>query len=275
MFGIDPSQIERARQALIDQTALYLPKLITGIIILILGWIIIKFIGRGMRKGFEKKKFDKSLSSFLVSVTTIGLKILLLITVASMIGIQMTSFIAILGAAGLAVGLALQGSLSNFAGGVLILVSKPFKVGETIEAQGHTGNVKAIDILYTTMETFTGETVVIPNGDLANSDIVNYSRKPTRRLDLTVGISYDSDIKKAKKLLDKLVSKDERVLEDPKYTIDVGNLGDSSVDIRVTMWTKNADYLQLKLDLTEAIKHNFDANDISFPFPSLEVYLQK
>lgn len=125
------------------------------------------------------------------------------------------------------------------------------------------------------METFTGEIVVIPNGDLANSDIKNYSRKPIRRLDMTVGISYDSNIKKAKKLLDKLVSADERVLDEPKYTIDVGNLGDSSVDLRVTMWVKNADFLQTKLDLTEQVKVNFDKNDISFPFPSLEVYMQK
>lgn len=275
MFGIDPSQIDRIRQLIIDQSATYLPKLAGALVVLVLGWMAIGLFKRFLRNTFEKKKFDKSLLSFLLSLTNIGLKILLLITVASMIGIQMTSFIAILGAAGLAVGLALQGSLSNFAGGVLILVSKPFKVDEHIKAQGHQGIVKKIDILYTTIQTFTGELVIIPNGDLANSDIVNYSRKPIRRLDMTIGISYDSDIKKAKKLLNKLVSKDERVLKEPKYSVDVGNLGDSSVDFRVTMWTKNSDYLQLKLDLTETIKLEFDAAGLSFPYPSLEVYMHK
>jgi small conductance mechanosensitive channel len=273
MFGIDSSQIARVKQLIIDQSATYLPKLAGALLVLVIGWAAIGLFKRFLRKGFEKKKFDKSLSSFLLSVTNIGLKILLLITVASMIGIQMTSFIAILGAAGLAVGFALQGSLSNFAGGVLILVSKPFKVGESIEAKGHRGNVKQIDILYTTMETFSGETVVIPNGNLANSDIKNYSRKPIRRIELTVGISYDSDLKVAKKLLNKLVSKEDRVLEDPKFTVDVNNLGDSSVDFRVTMWTENKNFLQLKMDLTEKIKLEFDKAGLDFPFPSLQVYL--
>lgn len=253
----------------------YVPRVAGALVVLVVGWIAIKIIVGVMKRRLQKSSADPSLHGFLTGLLGAGLKIMLIISVIGMLGVQMTSFIAVLGAAGLAVGLALQGSLSNFAGGVLILVSKPFKVGEVVDAQGHKGTVKEISILYTNIDTFTGEVVVIPNGDLANSDIVNYSRKPIRRLDLTVGISYDSDIKKAKERIESLVSADERVLKDPKHSVDVGNLGDSSVDIRVTMWTKNANFLQLKLDLTEQIKLDFDENKISFPFPSMEVYMKK
>jgi len=191
------------------------PMLLLAILTLIVGLWLIKLIVQALRRTMDKGKIDLSLQRFLSSLVSILLKVLLVISVASMIGIQMTSFIAILGAAGLAVGLALQGSMSNFAGGVLILLFKPFKVGDFIDAQGHTGTVSAIQVFNTILKTPDNKTIIIPNGAISNGSITNFSTEPKRRVDMTFGIGYSDNIKKAKDVLKQLVQADERILQDP------------------------------------------------------------
>ena len=203
------------------------------------------------------------------------LKILLFISVASMVGIATTSFIAIIGAAGLAIGLALQGSLGNFAGGVLILIFKPFKVGDTIEAQGYLGAVAEISILYTIVNTFDNRRIVIPNGSLSNATLVNVSYYDTRRCDMTFGIAYGDDIDKARAVIKQLLNEDERVLPEPEPRISVGSLGDNSVNIIVRPWTKTDDLWPVYWDMHERVKKAFDKEGITIPFPQRDVHLYK
>lgn len=251
----------------------YGPKLLLAILVLIIGlWIINRFVNL-MGKGMERSNTEPTLAQFLRNLVSIGLKALLLISVAGMIGIQTTSFIAVLGAAGLAVGLALQGSLGNFAGGVLILLFKPYRVGDYIEAQGIGGTVKQIQIFNTIINTVDNKRIVVPNGAISNGIITNYSAEPTRRVDFLFGIGYGDDIAKAKDVIRKLVEADERVFDDPAPTIVVSNLGDSSVDITVRVWANASDYWGLKFELTEKVKLAFDEADITIPFPQRDVHV--
>lgn len=253
----------------------YSPKFITAIVVLIVGWVAIGFINRGVQRFFERINLDEALETFIMSLTSIMLKIILLVIVATMFGVQTTSLVALLGAAGLAVGLALQGSLSNFAGGVLILIFEPFKIGDYIEAQGESGTVKTIQIFNTVLNTPDNKVIVLPNGNLANNVIVNYTAQKERRLDLVFGIGYDDDIKLAKKTLEAVVVSDDRVLKkkaDHKPQIVVGNLGESSVDIWCRVWVKTDDYWSLKFDKLEAVKEAFDKKGISIPFPQRDVH---
>ena len=185
---------------------------------------------------------ETTLRRFLNSLSNIGLKGLLLISVASMLGIETTSFIAVLGAAGLAIGLALQGSLANFAGGVLILIFRPYKVGDFVEAAGQSGIVKSIEIFSTVLTTGDNKTIILPNGSISNSAVINYSTQETRRVDLVFCIGYDDDLRRAKAVLESLNNADERILKDPEPMIEVSNLGDSSVDITTGSWVNAADY---------------------------------
>lgn len=254
----------------------YSPKFIAAIVVLILGWIMIGFINRGIQRFFARVNLDEALETFIMSLASMALKIILLVIVATMFGVQTTSLVALLGAAGLAVGLALQGSLSNFAGGVLILIFKPFKIGDYIAAQGQGGTVKAIQIFNTVLSTIDNKIVVLPNGILANDVIINYTDQKERRLDLVFGISYDDDIKLAKKTLEDVVVSDDRVLKkkaDHQPQIVVGNLGESSVDIWCRVWVKTDDYWSLKFDKLEAVKEAFDKKGISIPFPQQDVHL--
>jgi small conductance mechanosensitive channel len=187
-------------------------------------------------------------------------------------GVEMTSFVAILGAAGLAVGLALQGSLSNFAGGVLILMFKPFKVGDTVEAQGTTGEVESIDILYTKIKNFDNKLVTLPNGILANNLIINYSEKSTRRVDMKVGIAYGTDIKKARKIILEVLNKDERVHKDPEPVVHFNNFGENSLDLTIRSWANTEDLWPVYWENLEAIKEAFEANNIGVPHPQRDVY---
>ncbi|HAS76051.1 MAG TPA: mechanosensitive ion channel protein MscS, partial [Marinobacter adhaerens] len=220
-------------------------------------------------------KKDPTLNKFLCGLIGAILKILLLISVASMVGIATTSFIAIIGAAGLAVGLALQGSLANFAGGVLILIFKPFKVGDTIDAQGYLGSVREISILYTIVDTFDNRRIVIPNGQLANASLTNLSAYETRRCDMSFGIGYGDDIDKAKAICKRLIEEDERALKDPEPLVVVGALGESSVDLTVRAWTKSGDLWPFYWDMHEKVKKAFDAEGISIPFPQRDVHMIK
>lgn len=251
----------------------FAPKLISAILVLVIGWLAIGLFVRWLKKNLQKKKVDKTLAPFLTSFIGVALKILLIITVISMVGVQMTSFIAVLAAAGLAVGFALQGSLANFAGGVLILVFKPFKVGHFIEAGSHMGTVHEIRVLYTVLKTPDNKTVVIPNGQLANSSLTNFSIEKTRRVDMEFGIGYEDDIKQAKKVLESIIKKDKRVLKDPAYQIVVANLGDSSVDFKVRAWVQASDYWTFFFDMQETVKQTFDKEGISIPYPQRDVHV--
>ncbi|AFP32544.1 mechanosensitive ion channel family protein [Marinobacter sp. BSs20148] len=272
LFSADGRATELVDQA-ITLVMAYAPKVVLAIITLIVGmWLINRFV-RLLDSKLGKK--DPTLNTFLCGLLSAVLKILLLISVASMVGIATTSFIAIIGAAGLAIGLALQGSLGNFAGGVLILIFKPFKVGDVIEAQGYLGSVVEISILYTIVNTFDNRRIIIPNGDLSNSSLTNLSAYPTRRCDMSFGIGYGDDIDKAKATIKRLIEEDERALKDPEPMVVVGGLGDSSVNLTVRAWTKSADLWPFYWDMQERVKKAFDAEGISIPFPQRDVHMYK
>lgn len=257
----------------ITLTMAYAPKLVLAIITLIIGmWLINRFVSvLDVKLG----KKDPTLNKFLCGLLGAILKILLLISVASMVGIATTSFVALIGAAGLAVGLALQGSLGNFAGGVLILIFKPFKVGDTIEAQGFLGAVREISILYTIVDTFDNRRIVIPNGSLSNSSLTNVSYYDTRRCDMTFSISYGDDIDKARDVIKRCLNEEGRVLPEPEPRISVGSLGDNSVNIIVRPWTKTDDLWPVYWDMHEKIKKEFDKEGLTIPFPQRDVHLYK
>lgn len=250
-------------------------KLIYSVIALIIGLWVIQAIIKQLVGMMKKREVDPSLIPFLRSLLNIGLKAALFITIAGMIGIEMTSFVAILGAAGLAVGLALQGTLQNFAGGVMILLFKPFRVGDVVEAQSYVGVVKEIQIFNTLLTTPDNKVIIIPNGGLANSSMTNYSKMETRRVDFSFGIDYSDDFEKAKGLISNIVQADERVLKDPEPFIRVGELGDSSVNITTRIWVNSGDYWPVHFDTIEAVKKSFDSNGISFPFPQMDVHMDK
>lgn len=259
----------------VELLMVYGPKLLLAIVVLIVGLWIIKGFTKQMKRLMEKRNVDESLRPFLHSLISSILKILLVISVMQMVGVAMTSFVAILAAAGLAIGMALSGTLQNFAGGVMILILKPFKVGDYVESSGHGGVVKEIQIFHTILETFDGRTIILPNAPVANGALVNKSTKPVRRVDLTFGIGYGDDIDKARKVIKEYVDKDSRVLKDPAYDILVSELADSSVNFAVRLWVKSADFWAVKFDTTENIKKAFDKNGISIPFPQTDVHLMK
>ena len=253
----------------------YGPQLLLAIVVLIVGmWVINRFVA-GTRKTLEMRSFDATLGRFLTSLLSVVFKALLLISVASMIGIATTSFIAILGAAGLAIGLALQGSLANFAGGVLVLMFRPFKVGDFIEAQGISGTVAEIQIFNTVIRTTDNKVIIVPNGPISNGIITNYSKEATRRVDFVFGIGYGDDIAQARSVLEGLISADERILSDPPHLVVVSDLADSSVNFTVRVWVNAPDYSGVYFAMTEAVKLAFDQANISIPYPQSEVHLHQ
>lgn len=253
----------------------YGPKLIGAILLLVIGLWVIKLFTRWLGKILVKAGVDKSLHGFLRSMTSALLKTMLIISVMVMVGIEMTSFIAILAAAGLAVGMALSGTLQNFAGGVMILLFRPFKVGDYITAQGHSGTVKEIQIFNTILTTPDNVTIILPNGGLSGSAMTNYSTQPTRRVDFTFGIGYGDDIDKAKKILSDIIGEDERIMKDPAPFIAVSELADSSVNLVVRVWVNASDYWSVFFDTQEKVKKQFDARGVSIPFPQTDVHLHQ
>jgi len=245
----------------------YTPKLIAAILIWIVGSWIIKLILKGIKRAMSKGNYDESLQKFLSDLISWALKILLIVIVLGTVGIETTSFAAILAAAGLAVGLALQGSLSNFAGGVLIMIFKPFKIGDLIEAQGEIGGVKEISIFTTKLIGLSNKEIIIPNGILSNGNIVNYTSLGTRRVDLVIGVSYDSDIKQTKSVLMNILEKHELILKDPAPAVTVLELADSSVNFAVRPWCKSEDYWTVYFDVMEETKEQLDAAGIEIPYP--------
>ena len=265
--------LEKVTDQAIELAMNYGPKLVLAILTLIIGLWIIKRVIRVLDKTLQKGKVEVTLQRFLINVASVLLKAVLLISVASMVGIETTSLIAMLGAAGLAVGLALQGSLANFAGGVLILFFKPFKVGDLIEAEGHLGIVKEIQIFNTILRTLDNRRVIIPNGTLSNGCLTNLNAEGTRRVDMTFGISYSDDVLKAKDVLRKLMTSDERVLQNPAPEVYVSAHADSSINMLVRGWVKPENYWGVFFGMHEQVKLTFDREGISIPFPQRDVHL--
>jgi len=253
--------------------AVYGLKVIAALAIFIIGKMVAKIIRAGIKKGMAKAKSDPILISFTSNIIYAALLAFVIIAALGQLGIQTTSFIAILGAAGLAIGLALQGSLSNFAAGVLMIIFRPFKQGDFIEGAGVSGIVEEVHIFNTVLRTGDNKTIIIPNDSLMSGNIVNYSSKPTRRLDLVIGIGYEDDIKKAKSVLEELLQSDERILKDPAPTLGLLELADSSVNFAVRPWVKSADYWGVHFDLLERIKLRFDKEGISIPYPQQDIHL--
>ena len=265
--------MEELLQKIMEMVLLYAPKVALAIITLFIGlWAIGKFTNF-VKLGMSKSNMDETLIPFTASIASWALKVLLFVSVASMIGIATTSFIAVLGAAGLAIGLALQGSLANFAGGVLILIFKPYKVGDLIQANGYTGTVKEVQIFNTILVTPLNETVIVPNGQMSNNSLVNYTAEGTRRIDLEVGISYGSNIDEAKKILLEVMENDENVLTSPSPFVGVASLADSSVNLAVRPWCTNENYWDVYFGIMEKSKKALDANNIVIPFPQRDVHL--
>lgn len=256
-----------------DLLIAYGGRIFLAIVFLIIGLWLIKRVVRTVDNTMEKREFNESLRPFLRTLFSVVLKIMLFISVASMVGVEMTSFIAVLGAAGLAVGLALQGSLANFAGGVLILILKPFKVGDFIDDGTHSGTVREIQIFYTYITTVQRQEIIIPNGRLSNNPVKNFSYHGIRRMDLTFGISYKDDMDKAKAILSGLMEEDERFLTDPAPAVFIEQLNNSSVDLRFRAWAKNEDFWDLSNNMPEKVKKAFDREGISIPFPQRDVHL--
>ncbi|AFL83860.1 small-conductance mechanosensitive channel [Belliella baltica DSM 15883] len=268
---LDLETIQTIKEKAVEFLFDFGPNILGALIVFFIGKYIISLLLKAVDKIFVKYEIDASLATFLKSFSKAILYVLLFITIATQIGIELTSFIAILGAAGLAVGLALQGSLANFAGGVLILIFKPFKVGDTLEAQGTLGSVESIDILYTKIRNFDNKLVTIPNGALANNLTTNHSEKPTRRVDISVGVAYGTDLKKTRQVILSTLKRDERIHADPEPVVKFTNFGDSSLDLTVRCWTDTGDLWPVYWDNMEALKEAFEANDIEIPFPQRDV----
>jgi small conductance mechanosensitive channel len=251
----------------------YGARLLLALLTLVIGWWLIGKLTRALLALLAHRHVEPTLHGFLGSLLGVALKILLLISVAGMVGVETTSFIAMIGAAGLAIGLALQGSLANFAGGVLILIFRPFKVGEYIEAQGMAGTVQQILIFHTVLLTGDNKTVIIPNGNLSNGAVVNHSRQGTRRVDLTMSIAYDDDVRLARSILLALAEEDPRVLGEPAPVVWLTSLGDNAVNLTLRAWARSGDYWPTFFELQEKAKERFDAAGLTIPFPQRTVHV--
>lgn len=250
-------------------------RILAALLVLFIGFKLSGAICRKIKKSKGFAKLDHSVSSFLLSIIGFTLKLLVVLTVCAILGIPMTSFSAIVAAAGLAVGLALQGSLSNFAGGVLILIFRPFSVDDFISADGVSGTVVDITILYTIIRTADGLRIVVPNGNLSNAVVTNYSVEPFRRVDVKIGVAYDSDLEKVEKVLLSLTEGNELILGDEKAPVVVpGEYADSSINLTLRVWCNRQDYWTVFNGLTRAIKPAFDANGIEIPFPQMDVHMK-
>jgi small conductance mechanosensitive channel len=256
-----------------DIVAVWGLKVIAALAIFIVGRWIAMMVRRGVRRMMEKTNVDPIIIGFVSSIVYIALLAFVVIAALGQVGIQTTSFIAILGAAGLAVGLALQGSLANFAAGFLMIIFRPFKVGDFIEGAGVAGVVDAIQIFTTTLRTGDNKTIIIPNAKLSGDNIINYSAQETRRVDMTVGVAYDADLAKVKAVLNDIISKDSRIHAEPAPQVAVAELADSSVNFVVRVWTDTADYWGVKFDATESIKNRFDQEGIGIPFPQRDIHI--
>lgn len=248
--------------------------LIITIIIFVVGFWLANLASRTVKKILVKSNTDVGLTTFLVSLLSIVLKVLVTITGINQLGIEMTSFVAILGAAGLAIGMAFSGTLSNFAGGVMILVFKPFKVGDLVNTQNEQGIVKEIQIFNTYLYTLDNKVIILPNGPVANGNIINFTKADKRRVDWTFGISYGDDLKTAKAVLNQFIIDDKRILKDPEPFIGLGALADSSVNITVRAWVSTEEYWPVFFDMNERVYNEFKNHNLNIPFPQMDVHIK-
>lgn len=271
----DVNQTQDYLQKFYDMVITYAPKVLLAIIVLFIGLRIIKFTTKILSKNLQKRNVDPTLAPFAINLLDWALKIMLVISVAAMLGVETTSFIAVLGAMGLAVGLALQGTLSNFAGGVLLMIFKPYRVNDLIETQGQLGVVKEIQIFNTILTSPQNKMVIVPNGPIMNGEITNFTILGNIRVDLTVGISYESDIAKAKEILLLVMANHKLVLGDPAPFVGVVELADSSVNLAVRPYCKPEDYWTVYFDILEQSKLALDEHNITIPFPQIDVHMPK
>ena len=251
------------------------PKLAGALLVLVLGLWIVKLFIKGLKKMLSKRKIDPSLLSFIASFLGALLRILVVISVMGMAGIQMTSFIALLGAAGLAMGMALSGTLQNFAGGVIILIFRPFNVGDYIQAQGHAGIVREITIFTTHLNTVDNKVIILPNGPLATNDLVNYTKEETRRIDWTFGIAYGDQLDDFKRALNDFIKEDQRIFTEPDPFIGLAELADSSVNLTVRVWAKTSDYWNIFFEMNEKVYTRFADYGLHIPFPQMDIHLHQ
>ena len=272
---MDMEQIQPYLDKAIELSMAYLPKVVLAVVTLVVGFWIIKRVIKGMNRVLGHKAVDDTLQKFMTSVIDVLLKILLLVAVAGMVGVETTSFIAMLGAIGLAVGLALQGSLGNFAGGVLILFFKPYRLGDIIEAQGYTGRVWDIQIFNTILITYDNQRIVIPNGLMSNGCIKNIFVEPQRRVDIEFGISYGDSIEQARAAIQSVIDNDDRILSGEQFdpNIFVSAHADSSINMLTRVWVNSEDYWPVYFGLFEQVKYAFDKAGITIPFPQRDVHL--
>lgn len=250
-------------------------KLAMAIGIFVVGFWLAKMMTKGVRRMLRARSTDESLVTFLSSLTSIVLKILVVITAVTQLGVEMTSFVALLGAAGLAIGMAFSGTLSNFAGGVMILLFKPFRVGDYVKVQGEEGTVKEILIFNTVLHTVDNKVIILANGAVANNTIINYTKEEMRRVDWKFGIGYGDELRIAKELIQRFIDEDQRILKDPAHFIGLGELADSSVNITVRAWVKTEDYWDVFFAMNERVYNEFEEAGLSIPFPQIDVHLQK
>lgn len=268
-------KVEEILNRTIEMILNYGLKLFYAVLVLIIGFYIIKIIRKAFSKFVYNKLQDATLQTFLSSFISILLKIILIITVISMLGIEMTSMVALLGAAGLAIGMAFSGTLQNFAGGIMILFFKPFKVSDTIEVQGYIGTVSAIQIFHTMLTTPDNKVIVIPNGGLSTGSLINYSAQDKRRVDWTFGVAYGTEIEKVKRVVNTILKSDNRILEEPDSLVTISQLAESSVKFTVRAWVKTADYWDVLFYINEQVYEAFNKEGVKIPFPQVDVHMVK
>jgi small conductance mechanosensitive channel len=272
MFGFDTEQMSEMMGIYIIPWGI---NIVLAIVIYIIGKMVVGILIRFFGKLMTRSEYDDMLVDFIKAILKAIFMLFVIVASLNQLGVDTTSLVAILAAAGLAIGLSLQGALQNFAAGVMLLIFRPFRAGDFIDAGGDSGVVKNISIFTTIMTTPDNKEIIIPNGAIYGGNITNFSAKETRRVDMVVGIGYDSDLKKAKEVLNEMVAADERILKDPAPTVAVAELADNSVNFVVRPWVASADYWGVKFDFTEAVKLRFDAEGISIPFPQMDVHVYK
>ena len=261
-------------QRIYEYLATYWLQVVGAIVILVVGRWLAKLISKLIAKAMTKAKVDKTLANFAQNISYIALLVFVVIAALDKLGVRTTSFAVIVGAAGLAIGFALQGSLANFAAGIMLIIFKPFKGGDFVELAGQKGTVKEIQIFNTILNSPDNVRIIIPNGQVTGSNIVNYTVNGTRRVDLVVGVSYDDDLKKARQVIEQVLAGDDRILSDPPVTVAVSELADSSVNFVVRPWVKTADYWDVYFNITEGIKLALDKNGITIPYPQRDIHMK-
>lgn len=270
--------INSAGSWLVNNQALllsYAVNIVAALVIIIVGMIVARIVSGALNRLMVSRQIDATVADFLSALVRYGIIAFTLIAALGRVGVQTASVIAVLGAAGLAIGLALQGSLSNLAAGVLLVTFRPFRAGEYVDLGGIAGTVLQVQIFSTTLRTVDGRIVVVPNGKIIAGNIINFSREPVRRNEFIIGVAYDSDIDKVKQLLTAIIESDERILKDRERTVRLNELGPSSINFVVRVWSKSGDLQNVYWDVLERIKRDFDANDISFPYPQMDVNVKR